>query len=89
MRNLTNLTARERDVALLVSKGLRNKSIARQLQIGEGTVKMHLHHIYSKLAINGRVQLALLFADIKQPAFDFGVPHDLRFRADVFRVDSD
>jgi DNA-binding NarL/FixJ family response regulator len=44
-----SLTAREAGIAHLISQGLRNKEIARYLHLSEGTVKMHLHHIYEKL----------------------------------------
>jgi DNA-binding NarL/FixJ family response regulator len=53
------LTQREADIARLVSRGLHNKQIARELHLSEGTVKMHLHHIYEKLQLNGRTELAL------------------------------
>jgi two-component system, NarL family, nitrate/nitrite response regulator NarL len=53
------LTSREADIAHLVSRGLHNKQIARELDLSEGTVKMHLHHIYEKLRLDGRTQLAL------------------------------
>jgi DNA-binding NarL/FixJ family response regulator len=55
----SSLTAREAEIARLVSRGLRNKEIARELHLSEGTVKMHLHHIYDKLRLGGRMQLAL------------------------------
>jgi two-component system nitrate/nitrite response regulator NarL len=55
----SSLTAREAEIARLVSRGLRNKEIARELHLSEGTVKMHLHHIYDKLRLGGRTQLAL------------------------------
>ena len=58
----SSLTSREGDIAQLVSRGLRNKEIARQLNLSEGTVKMHLHHIYEKLRVGGRTQLALSMA---------------------------
>jgi DNA-binding NarL/FixJ family response regulator len=52
------LTPREVDVVRLVAAGLRNKEIAERLQISEGTVKIHLHSIYEKLQIGGRVELS-------------------------------
>jgi two-component system nitrate/nitrite response regulator NarL len=55
----SNLTSREAEIARLVARGLRNKEIARELHLSEGTVKMHLHHIYEKLCLGGRTQLAL------------------------------
>jgi two-component system nitrate/nitrite response regulator NarL len=54
------LSAREREVMLLVSKGLSNKHVARRLEISDGTVKVHLHHIYSKLGIRNRTMLTVL-----------------------------
>src|SRR5262245_4887394 len=56
------LTTREADIANLVSRGLNNKQIARELHLCEGTVKMHLHHIYEKLRLHSRTELALLVA---------------------------
>jgi DNA-binding NarL/FixJ family response regulator len=53
------LTSREAEIAHLISRGLRNKEIARELHLSEGTVKMYLHHIYEKLRLGGRTQLAL------------------------------
>lgn len=52
------LTARELEVTRLVARGLRNKEIARELSITEGTVKMYLHTIYEKLDVGSRVELA-------------------------------
>ncbi|AZN98372.1 response regulator transcription factor [Mesorhizobium sp. M9A.F.Ca.ET.002.03.1.2] len=52
------LTGREAEVASLVARGLRNKSIATQLHVSEGTVKMHLHHVYEKLHLGSRAELA-------------------------------
>jgi DNA-binding NarL/FixJ family response regulator len=54
------LTPREREIALLVRAGLSNKQIAQQLTVSEGTVKVHLHNVYVKLAIPNRTILALL-----------------------------
>lgn len=54
------LTCRERQMAQAVSRGLRNRQIAVEFGISEETVKKHLATIYGKLAINGRVALAVL-----------------------------
>jgi DNA-binding NarL/FixJ family response regulator len=54
------LTPREREIALLVCTGLGNKQIAQELTLAEGTVKVHLHNVYEKLAIRNRTMLALL-----------------------------
>lgn len=57
---LAVLTDREREIMRLVSEGLSNKAIARRLNISQGTIKVHLHHIYKKLEINNRTALAAL-----------------------------
>jgi DNA-binding NarL/FixJ family response regulator len=43
------LTPREREVALLVARGLSNKEIARELDLSCGTVKLYVHSIFLKL----------------------------------------
>jgi ATP/maltotriose-dependent transcriptional regulator MalT len=53
------LSVREREVMLLAAKGLANKVIARELNVAEGTVKLHLHRVYQKLGIKGRYALAV------------------------------
>jgi DNA-binding NarL/FixJ family response regulator len=54
------LTSRERQIMLLVAEGLSNKAVGRQLELSEGTVKIHLHNIYQKLQVNNRTTLAAL-----------------------------
>ena len=51
------LSRRELDVVRAVAQGLRNREIAERLGIAEGTVKLHLHTIYSKLQVDGRTAL--------------------------------
>jgi len=51
------LSRRETEIVKMVAAGLRNKEIALKLSIGEGTVKTHLHTIYEKLGVHGRVEL--------------------------------
>ena len=53
------LTQRERQMAQAVARGLRNRQIAVEFGISEETVKKHLATIYGKLAISGRVALAV------------------------------
>ncbi len=53
------LSRREAEIVKMVAAGMRNKEIANKLFIGEGTVKTHLHAIYKKLAVHGRVELTL------------------------------
>jgi two-component system nitrate/nitrite response regulator NarL len=56
----TALTDRERQIMRLVSEGLSNKEIGRRLNITDGTIKVHLHHIFQKLDISNRTALATL-----------------------------
>lgn len=60
-----SLTPRETDVVRLVAQGRRNKEIARDLGISEGTVKMHLHNLYEKLSVSSRTELAILARERK------------------------
>ena len=53
------LTPREIEIVRQVASGLRNKEIAKRLGISESTVKIHLHNIYEKLGVDGRVELTL------------------------------
>jgi DNA-binding NarL/FixJ family response regulator len=53
------LTPREVEIVCMIAQGLRNKTIADKLGISEGTVKIHLHHIFEKVSVNGRLELAL------------------------------
>lgn len=53
------LSAREREVLLLLTDGLANKQIARRLGISEKTVKGHLTNIFRAIGVNDRTQAAL------------------------------
>ena len=53
------LTARERDVLLLLTHGLPNKGIARRLGISPKTVSNHVGHIYTKLGVSNRAGAAM------------------------------
>jgi two-component system nitrate/nitrite response regulator NarL len=52
------LTPREIEIMLKVAEGLTNKDVGRQLNISEGTVKIHLHTIYQKVGVSNRTSLA-------------------------------
>jgi two-component system nitrate/nitrite response regulator NarL len=54
------LSPREREIALLVSRGLSNKDVARELGLSPGTVKIHLHSIFMKLGETSRHGLILM-----------------------------
>ncbi|MGX1323426.1 DNA-binding NarL/FixJ family response regulator [Bradyrhizobium sp. USDA 377] len=64
------LTHRERQIVRLVSEGLSNKEIARQLDVSHGTVKVHLYNIFQKLEITNRTVLATIA--LLQRASGFG-----------------
>jgi DNA-binding CsgD family transcriptional regulator len=53
-----SLTPTELEVVRLVAAGLRNEAIAQRLFIAPGTVKVHLTHIFTKLGITTRTELA-------------------------------
>jgi DNA-binding NarL/FixJ family response regulator len=54
------LTPREIEIVRMVAEGLRNRAIAARMSISEGTVKVHLHNIYEKLGVDGRLELTLV-----------------------------
>jgi len=54
----SDLTPRQRQIMVLAAEGLSNKQIARQFNLTEGTVKIHLHKIYQRLGISNRTSLA-------------------------------
>lgn len=54
-----HLTPREVEVLALVSQGLPNKQIAREVGVSEGTIKAHIHNLFHKLQVSSRTQLAL------------------------------
>jgi DNA-binding NarL/FixJ family response regulator len=53
------LTARGRQVATLVRRGLSNREIAEKLGVTEGTIKLHVHAIHEKLKIHSRTKLVI------------------------------
>lgn len=58
---LHRLTPRETEVLQLVARGVQNKTIATTLKLSQHTVKLHIHHIISKLGVRNRTEAAARF----------------------------
>ncbi len=65
---LDDLTDREREVLVLVARGMTNGDIAGHLYLSEGTVKTHVKRIFSKLGLHDRTQAVIL-------AYEVGLVH--------------
>ena len=63
LRRLSELSERERDVALALGQGRSNAEIAADLFMSVATVKAHVSRVLTKLDLNNRVQVALLVHD--------------------------
>jgi DNA-binding NarL/FixJ family response regulator len=59
--DLDALTSREREVLTLIGQGKTNAEIAAELYVGEGTVKTHINHVFTKLQLRDRAA-AVVFA---------------------------
>jgi len=57
---LARLSDRERQIAMLVARGLKNRDIAGELTISENTVKRHLQSIFNKTGTRDRLELAVV-----------------------------
>jgi DNA-binding NarL/FixJ family response regulator len=64
--DLGTLTAREREVLALIGQGRTNAEIAADLVLGEGTVKTHVNHLFTKMGLRDRAAAVVL-------AFDSGL----------------
>src|SRR5690625_3450038 len=63
---MASLTAREAEVLNLIAQGLSNKLIARELDISDGTVKVHVKHLLKKLGLRSRVEAAVWMVNQEQ-----------------------
>ncbi|MFE0025647.1 response regulator [Amycolatopsis sp. NPDC059021] len=57
--DLTGITGREREVLVLIARGLSNHAIGEQLRLSQGTVKTHIGHLLAKLHARDRAQLVI------------------------------
>ena len=57
------LTSRERQVLVLIGQGLTNTEIADELHVGEGTVKTHVNHLFTKLNLRDRAAAIVFVYD--------------------------
>jgi two-component system nitrate/nitrite response regulator NarL len=90
-RDDSTLTRREHEIVSLMTQGLSNKEIARQLRIQNATVKNHIHSILGKLHVRRRGEVAtrmhgssLLRGGVQSPLdrHMLGSPHDAVARLD-------
>jgi DNA-binding CsgD family transcriptional regulator len=67
-RREEGLTAAERRVAALVAEGRTNREVAAALFLGERTIETHLSHVYAKLGVRSRAELARVYRADSEPA---------------------
>ena len=68
------LTPAERRVAVLVAEGRTNREVAAALSLGERTVETHLSHVYAKLGVRSRTELARTFRADEQSSWGLTIP---------------
>ena len=68
------LTPAERRVAALVAEGRTNREVAAALFLGERTVETHLSHVYAKLGVRSRTELARRFRADEQTSGELTIP---------------
>lgn len=73
LHRIGDLSRREFEVARLAASGLSNKQIGRILEVSDGTIKVHMHHILSKLNLGSRIDLSWSAPDLfSEPDEEFG-----------------
>jgi DNA-binding NarL/FixJ family response regulator len=63
---IENLTTREREVLVLLLEAKTNGEISETFSVSEQTVKNHVHNLYEKLGVSGRLQLLKLFSQSRR-----------------------
>ena len=56
---IPRLSRREKQIVELISQAKLNKEIAHELQLAEGTIKVYLVHLFRKVGVSNRTQLAV------------------------------
>ena len=69
------LTAAERRVATLTAEGRTNREVAAALFVNERTVETHLSHVYTKLGVRSRAELARTFRPDEQSSVERTIPN--------------
>ena len=75
---LATLTGREQEILVFIASGQGNKEIAEGMCLSVDTVKTHLHHVYHKLHVTGRVEAVLLYLNATSDCRSSHVPHHLK-----------
>ena len=70
VKGKTLLTPREEEISMLVAEGMTNREVSRTLKISESTVKNSLFHVFEKLGISNRVELAQYMSVASAPDED-------------------
>ncbi len=70
---IEGLTPAERRVALLVAEGRTNREVAAALSLGQRTVETHLTHVYAKLGVRSRAELARTYRPDEQSSGGFAI----------------
>ena len=74
---LHKLSEREREIIIILARGLSNKEIARELDLSESTIKIHIQGILRKLKLTSRVQAAVY---VVKHGLDRGSGSDLQHK---------
>ena len=74
VRRSVSLTPREREIVTHLRQGLRNKQIAHEMNITEGTVKIYLFRLFHKLGVRNRFELARSGASNMAPFDGYATP---------------
>ena len=63
---ISSLTPRELEVLALIAQGHQNKNIAANLSLSEHTIKLHIHHIISKMGVSNRTEAAAAYLQFQR-----------------------